>query len=93
MITQSGSINIDLCADFEKTEVLKKIADKNGDFCRLLWYSFDDAIFKNSVDSMTSFDCTLKARVLKELHVLNDSNTFTRQVYRIGGYMSFDNYI
>lgn len=47
---------------------------------------------KNSVDSMTSFDCTLKARVLKELHVLNDSNTFTRQVYRIGGYMSFDNY-
>lgn len=34
----------------------------------------------------------LKARVLKELHVLNDSNTFTRQVYRIGGYMSFDNY-
>lgn len=35
----------------------------------------------------------LKARVLKELHVLNDSNTFTRQVYRIGGYMSFDNYI
>lgn len=48
---------------------------------------------KNSVDSMTSFDCTLKARVLKELHVLNDSNIFTRQVYRIGGYMSFDNYI
>lgn len=43
---------------------------------------------KNSVDSMTSFDCTLKARVLKELHVLNDS-----KVYRIGGYMSFDNYI
>lgn len=41
---------------------------------------------------MTSFDCTLKARVLKELHVLSDSNTFTRQVYRIGGYMSFDNY-
>lgn len=30
----------------------------------------------------------LKARVLKELHVLNDS-----KVYRIGGYMSFDNYI
>lgn len=71
----------------------KKIADKNGDFCRLLWYSFDDAIFKNSVDSMTSFDCTLKARVLKELHVPNDSNIFTRQVYRIGGHMRFDNYI
>lgn len=48
---------------------------------------------KNSVDSMTSFDCTLKARVLKELHVLNDSNRFSWKEYRIGGYMIFDYYI
>lgn len=61
---------------FWKDWSLKKIVDKNGDFCCLFWYFFDDVIFKNSVDLMMLFDCILKVWVFKELYVFNDFNIF-----------------
>lgn len=60
-----------------KKEMLINMATSVVCFGILLMMLF----LKNSVDSMTSFDCTLKAWVLKELHVLNDSNRFSRKEY------------